>query len=270
MSKILSMGYTKGITIKSKNLHINMLMEDILSNLPYNQFVYADLNAGVGRIRGKLGSPLQFLNSIKDHKNITYDIHFCEICTNAMKKLKTNVYQFQNEVKLNHDITFWNDNNEFLYLFSLIRDEVPGLFFSDENGAFPPFHRFTEIGNQEQFKNIDFLFYVSPITIKRRITRSYYKSNTTLTGVPILRLHEYVKLMNRKYWFIRDKVYNDKTGFIILYGTNTYPVNYHHWKSYIDLYDIDSSEGYDILKNNTFTRDELSSGKYDDVLLKVS
>lgn len=272
MTKVLSMGYTEGITNGSKWDHMEIIQNALLQTvLPQSSYKYVELNAGAGvyqthwKCPKHLGSPLRFLELTTQFPQVAFDIHLCEIDNNSRTKLQQNVAEFSKKEGVVLPVSFWKDHLNLLTIMKEFRSPC-GLIVSDENGNIPQFDLFEKMGDTKCLDNFDFLFYLKTKTIKRAIGRKSlkYGENAIIkrSGVTLRHLPEYLKRMNRKHWFIRDRVEGDRHGFILLYGSNNYRPSFTDTVKEIGMYHTMTKEGCDILIRNTFTKPELESNTF--------
>jgi len=202
---------------------------------------YYDLYSGGGFTAGQKGSPLIFIETMKKF-GLKYRAFFYD-------ENKENAFNLSKLLgnDLNSHI-FHSNNSLVLSNNNGIGFTKYGLVYTDPNGT-PDFDVLHKLFLREDFKKIDLLINMSATAVKRALNCKTCKDHTQ-------RLAEYLSMVNKNFWIIREPY--DKWQWIFLIGTN--------WNAFprfkhLGFYDLKSKDGSELLKYLNTTQKERGYGK---------
>jgi three-Cys-motif partner protein len=210
------------------------------------RYWYFDINAGPGVVGGIEGSPLLFLKEVKKHK-MDYKAVFIEKEKTNYLLLVNRVYDYlaKNYERIN---THCANHNNLLLEYVMTSKIRYGLLYADPTGSIPPFDLLKKFFRHRIYKRLDVLISCPCTNIKR--VRA--EENLRIGEPETLSLIEYLKLIDKEYWIVREPYHQHQWSFII--GTQ--------WDSFpkfenLGFFRTDSLKGKEILKKLSFTREEL-------------
>lgn len=239
-------GYATSACTGTKDFHFRELLRThirvvkaIMRKYAWAQqtYFYWDLNSGPGiDDQRRVGSPIEFI-TLADEAELKYQAYFFEQNPKHAARLK--------ELVSDNAIVVEGDHNDTLpQLLAAIggTGNAYGLMYADPTGKIPPFDLIGEVTSHKQFARIDQLIYVSSANIKRGLMAH---------PGSIRRLNEYLTLINKKFWIIREPQAKHQWTFLL--GTN--------WTDFpefeaIGFYRMDTERGKEILHRLSTTNKE--------------
>ena len=222
-----------------KHKYFQEIVKTVLEKFDGDEFTYIDTHAGVGHIDNYTGSPIIFIREAFHYQNIYFKMVFCDKDKNTL--------QILNSHKGLIDALFIDSNHKFLIstspdcnyvLDNLQIKGLQGFIFCDPNGNIPPFKHLA------RFEHFDILINVKITSIKRMLGK------TNSCGV--VRLSEYMTMVNKKYWFIKDQIDRcQQNPFILLFATNN------NYGNIPNMHDIRTEKGSVILTKHDLLKKEL-------------
>lgn len=208
-------------------------------------YLYFDLNAGPGEYSygGKLhqGSPLIALQTA-ENVDIDYYAVFIDNDKECCRKLREHVREYDDKVFVH----FGDQSDIMLSLLNLGPQHYHGLMYMDPPGNEPHWDLAIELGKRKCYKKIDFLYYLSATNLKR-----------IQTIREVRKLHERIMQLPKNYWLIRKPVGAFQWTFLFgcnwgVNGKGSYPQ-----LAKQDFVRLESNEGYEVLRQLSFTHKEL-------------
>lgn len=260
MPKINGIGYSESTGIKQASFrkiiktHIQCCEKIInrWSNLkqPWceDNYTYIDLNAGSGRNpgNGSPGSPLIFINEAKKYKRLNFQVNLYEInrvnLSNLMRQQELIPILIPKNIRISYH--FGDNKIRFPETFGFQGKKKFGVIYNDPSGKIPDFKILAEASFI--FDKMDIFINCPATTIKRRCGLASIKNK----GLDI-RLSEYLKLIDKKYWILREPTGYHQWTFLIGTNWDSFPV----YKK-LGFYSIESEEGQKILYNLNYSEKE--------------
>lgn len=253
-------GHSVSTSEKQRNFReiIKHLLQDFKNTQTediYPYFVYVDLNAGPGvhEKYGK-GSPIIFLEEAQA-QNIRYNMILFEQDNGVVEKLHWEILT-HNQGYNDENITVLHNNNDIIserFLKSYLRTTqnriIKGLVYSDPNSF--DFGIASKFSSFEAFKNVDILLSGGCALIKRVNARKALK---TWKNQEKVKLQEHINKIDRNYWFVKKLYSCVGAQWSLLLGTNHDKGDYSRLST---LYNVSYSEGYRILMELNYTKEEL-------------
>lgn len=209
-------------------------------------FYYFDLNAGPGIVDNRNGSPMIFIDSVKELQ-MSFKAFLIE-------KEKSNYHQ------LVENLQVYNGRRIFGKVYPLCGDHCEvmsgcaakikndmtkyGLIYTDPSGGIPPFKLLENISKLKDFKRVDMLIHCPSVTIKRCFKRNGSE-----------RLEEFLEPIEKKHWLISEP--HGPHAWTFLFGCN--------WTKFPDFAQIgfhklfESKKGKNIFTRLNYTKEELSN-----------
>jgi hypothetical protein len=168
---------------------------------------YIDLNAGPGiDEKGRIGSPIEFICQA-DNQRLNYKSYLLEINPKAASRLKALTDSNCNIIVGDHKDTLPD-------LLPRIPKNAYGLIYTDPTGKIPPFELLGKFSRHSRL--IDQLIYVSSANIKRQ----YFAEGC----MGIKRLSEYLRMINKRFWIVREPQNKHQWTFLIGSNWDSFPV----------------------------------------------
>ena len=209
-------------------------------------YSYVDMNAGPGIYNGLTGSPIIFLNSI-ERTSIPYRGFFIERESINAASLEAIVCNRQ----LRGSVAVVNNDHAIALRSNLLTGRPTyGLVYHDPSGSIPDFDLLAQISRCQAFKYMEFMVYLSATNIKRVRRMEEEKDG----GAKVKLLTTYLQGINKSTWIIRKPQGKHQWTFVLGSNWKRFP----EWESR-GFYRIDSPQGQGILKNLTYTGEELDA-----------
>jgi len=198
-------------------------------------FNYIDLNAGSGIYEGVVGSPIVFLEQIKDINNLKINAILVEKDIQCFSKLRDIISNDYGHVLIKHNIniSLVNGDNSMIvnYFNNLSCNDMDayGLIYNDPNGG-PDFDLLRDVLALKINKKMDVLINCNTTSIKRvrcRFNDDGYAQQKYIT------LEESLCQLNKKHWLIREDS-KDGWNWSLMLGTNwdNYKLPNNHFNGY--------------------------------------
>lgn len=238
---IIHRGFATGI----KHWHVAQIEHDLFS-LPSPVFDLIECNAGAAFVEGRKSTFIKAIDLMKLHQD---------------KKYILSLYDMMDEfAKLTRAISAYTKivgepDNFDCHVFNVSHvnvsplPNVSGLIYIDPPGSIPPFHEYSRIGKDKKFDHHSFLLNLFPRAWKRHLGKKVPQSHIKCSGVKLCHLPEYLEMLNRKHWYIRDS--SGLGGAILLFGTNNPHPIMDEWQYKIDMFSTTTDRGASILARHS-------------------
>lgn len=211
----------------------------ISKKMEWSTYYHFDLNSGSGHNEeiGCIGSPLAFLQAVKETSHKKVQAHFVDKNKESVKKLIPKIDK--------NWFCHFGDNASFVSVIPEIIKDKPqfaiGSILCDPNGTQIPFYELSKL--LAKYMRLDIIINWSATSFLRTRKSSICKTdNPSISDLP--------ELFNKKYWLIRKP--QSKHKFLLLVGRNikVQPHNNLHF------YDMESTQGKQIVYECDNTRAE--------------
>jgi three-Cys-motif partner protein len=213
-------------------------------DLYYPHYRYVDLTAGKGFTPdGIKGSPLVFLEQAESDKcQVSSQADFIECQAKNIQELEMAIEQHVSQLSTRKStVTFYPSRYQDVIrkLFPTINAKELGLAFVDPTGDPPDFEALRYLASMRP--KMEILAYLSSTNIKRLFQHTDKK------------LSDYIGLVGKRYWMIRNPISWDQFKWTFLLGSNS-----NLFKNYkaVDFFRLDTVRGKEILERLNLTEKE--------------
>ena len=278
MPLINGIGVSENTSVKQETFrsimqtHIKMCKEIFKKQASWRkkEYLYVDLNAGSGRYEGIKGSPLIFLDVVKQEKlNVPINALFCEINQDSWFSLfkecdkyfsDSNLSKYADYIKLTGDIgqakCINEDNRRWIENLSRTQPKDQkrqyGIIYSDPNNHEANFGGLAKMSKINTFRQTDIMIHISATTMKRM-----YGANNNNT-----RLMDAISHIDKKLWIIRRPYTAHQWTFLIGANWDRFP----KFKN-LGFVELSTKEGQDILTQLNYTAKEVQE-QFPDITTK--
>lgn len=242
---VIHRGFATGI----KHWHVAQIEQDLFA-LKTDVFNLIECNAGAAFVEGRKSTFVKAIDLMKLHQNKTYVLQLCEM--GDFGKLNKALSVYLNTVGEPKDFIYNVYNqDQALNLEKVLTPtpEVSGLIYIDPPGSIPPFHIYSKIGMDRKYNRYDFLLNLFPRSWKRHLGKKEPPSHIKSSGVKLCHLPEYLSMLNREHWYVRDS--SGLYGAILLFGTNRQHEMMSEWEYKIDMFSTLTDRGASILARHS-------------------